>query len=42
MGFETFAQGNTYDGEYSDGKVHGQGKYVWHTGEYFDGQWQRG
>lgn len=42
MGFERFTNGNIYEGQYKKGKVHGQGKYTWVNGEYYDGQWVDG
>ena len=24
------------------GQVHGEGKYIWTTGEFYDGQWKKG
>ena len=36
-GFERFSNGNTYLGAYQLGQVHGEGKYIWTTGEYYDG-----
>ena len=42
MGYEKFHNGNTYHGEYKKGRVCGQGKYIWASGEFYDGQWLDG
>ena len=37
FGYERFSNDNIYECQYNDGKVHGQGKYVWASGEMYDG-----
>jgi len=41
-GYEVFKSGNTYKGEYSEGKVHGEGIYKWKDGQTYDGTWKQG
>ena len=37
------AQGtDTYSGHFTKGLPHGKGKYVWSTGEAYDGKWKNG
>lgn len=31
---------NEYDGEWRSGRLHGQGTFVWKTGERYDGEWK--
>lgn len=38
----TFENGSTYDGEWKDGKQHGQGINTWVDGSTYDGEWQNG
>ena len=32
----------SYSGEWLDGKMHGQGTYVWASGSLYDGEWREG
>ena len=34
--------GNTYQGEWRNGKMHGHGIYTWTTGDRFEGDWRDG
>lgn len=36
-GYEIFSNGNTYLGEYNDGKVSGRGLYVWTNHDTYNG-----
>lgn len=38
----TFADGSVYEGDFSDGKMHGKGRYQWaNTGHWFEGEYTR-
>ena len=39
---KTWADGTVYDGEWKDGKIHGQGKKTWADGTVYDGEWKDG
>merc|ERR1711970_1600369 len=41
-GLMTFPEGWTYDGEFKDGKFHGEGKFTWGPDNYFSGQFKDG
>jgi len=41
-GVDIFANGDTYNGMYKDGKPHGEGKYVWSNGSYYEGSFKNG
>jgi hypothetical protein len=34
--------GETYDGEWSNGKPHGQGAFTWANGDSYGGKWEKG
>jgi hypothetical protein len=36
-GFETFLNGDVYEGNYKFGKPDGIGKYTWHEGVIYEG-----
>ena len=36
-GYERYKNGNTYEGDFKDGKAHGGGIFQWSTGETYDG-----
>lgn len=38
----TYEDGSTYEGEYEDGKVHGQGTYTWSDGTVYEGSFESG
>ena len=38
----TFANGDIYEGQWQDGKMHGQGKYTFVSGAIYEGQWRDG
>ena len=42
FGKETYANGNAYEGEFQDGKKHGQGKKTWAGGGTYEGEWKDG
>ena len=35
-----FADGEKYEGEYKEGKRHGQGSYDYSDGERYEGEWK--
>jgi hypothetical protein len=37
-----FADGGTYEGEWSGGEMHGRGKYIYDDGETYEGDWIEG
>lgn len=37
FGIEIFPNGSTYEGEYYDGKPHGEGTFKWANGEIYSG-----
>jgi len=41
-GSHAYANGDTYAGEWKDGKKHGQGIYTWADGERYEGRWVSG
>ena len=41
-GTDTFSNGDTYTGEYVDGKPHGKGEYIWSTGQNYVGDFFKG
>lgn len=41
-GFEMYQNGNTYQGEYQNGKPNGKGVFSWMNGEVYQGQWENG
>ena len=41
-GTETFTDGDTYTGEWKDGKRHGQGTYTFADGTKRTGEWKDG
>ena len=40
-GIFTYDDGSIYEGEFEDGKVHGQGTYTWSDGTMYDGRRSR-
>jgi len=38
----TCPDGSVYNGEWEDGKRHGQGIYRYINGDYYDGEWKDG
>ena len=42
MGHETWPDGQTYDGEYIDGKKQGKGKLTWGDGSFYEGNFMEG
>ena len=38
-GLETWPEGSSYSGEYSDGLKHGIGIYKWSDGSLYEGSW---
>jgi hypothetical protein len=38
-GIFTYVNGDEYNGQWVNGKMHGRGKFVWSNGEVFDGDW---
>jgi 1-phosphatidylinositol-4-phosphate 5-kinase len=36
------ANGDSYEGNWKDDKMHGRGKFSWGTGEEFDGEFKEG
>ena len=34
--------GNTYQGQFKDGKCHGLGEYTWVSGASYKGEWLNG
>tara|TARA_Y100001934_G_scaffold229829_1_gene277085 strand:+ start:1319 stop:1774 length:456 start_codon:yes stop_codon:yes gene_type:complete len=38
-GAHAYANGDTYVGEWEDGKKHGRGTYTWADGERYEGRW---
>ena len=36
----TYPDGSKYEGEWKDGKQHGQGTYSWHDGDQYVGEWK--
>ena len=38
LGYEY--NGNKYEGEWKDGKKHGQGTYTWSNGDVYEGEWK--
>ena len=38
----TYDDGSTYEGEFEDGKVHGQGTYTWAGGRMYEGAFESG
>jgi hypothetical protein len=41
-GYERYPNGNKYIGDFNMGKANGFGKYIWKTGETFEGSWING
>ena len=41
-GFEHFAKGDQYKGEYKNGKFDGKGKYIWTNGSCYEGSFIEG
>ena len=41
-GSHVYANGDSYAGEWKDGKKHGQGIYTWADGERYEGEWDSG
>ena len=42
VGAHAYANGDTYAGEWKDGKKHGQGIYTWADGERYEGEFVDG
>lgn len=38
----TYSNGDVYEGEWKEGKRHGQGKITWPTGVVYEGNWKEG
>ena len=38
-GRATWADGNSYEGDFSANRIHGQGTYTWLDGRTYSGQW---
>lgn len=36
-----YANGDEYNGAWSQGRKHGKGVYTYSDGDYYDGQWAR-
>ena len=36
----TFENGNVYEGDFADNKLHGKGKYTWPNGNVYEGDWR--
>ncbi len=41
-GAAVYSAGGKYDGEFKDGKPHGQGSYSWSSGQKYDGEFKAG
>ena len=41
-GADIFANGDTYNGEYRNGKPHGKGVYTWKNGSHYEGEFKNG
>ena len=39
---ERYSNGNRYEGDFSNGKPHGNGVYSWANGEVYEGEWDKG
>ena len=42
QGIQFLNDGGKYEGEYKDGKYHGQGTYTWSDGTKYVGEWKDG
>jgi hypothetical protein len=42
QGTDSFQNGDTYTGEYVDGKPHGKGEYIWSSGQNYVGDFSKG
>ena len=42
QGTDVFCNGDSYTGEYVDGKPHGRGEYNWVTGACYSGEFYKG
>mgnify|MGYP001131685251 CR=1 FL=1 len=38
-GILSYADGDRYEGEWKNGKMHGKGVYVYANGDRYDGEW---
>ena len=41
QGIKTWRDGDSYSGQWKDGRKHGFGKYTWADGRSFSGSWQK-
>ena len=41
-GTDTFANGESYTGDFENGKAHGKGEYLWPTGAQYVGDFEKG
>lgn len=41
-GLHRFPNGDVYEGEFLDGRMHGYGRYRWSNGSKYEGEYQRG
>mmetsp|Transcript_36456 Transcript_36456/g.66341 ORF Transcript_36456/g.66341 Transcript_36456/m.66341 type:complete len:284 (+) Transcript_36456:526-1377(+) len=42
IGRKVYPTGNSYEGQYEDGKRSGQGKYTYASGDVYEGEWKEG
>ena len=42
QGIQFLNDGGCYEGEYKDGKYHGQGTETWSDGNKYEGEWKDG
>ena len=42
QGIQFLNDGGCYEGEYKDGKYHGQGTYTWSNGGKYEGKFKHG
>ena len=42
QGIQFLNDGGCYEGEYKDGKYHGQGTETWSDGDKYEGEWKDG
>ena len=39
---KTYSDGAVYEGEWMEGKPHGEGKRTWSDGAVYEGEWRKG
>ena len=42
FGKYTYLDGEKYEGDWRNGKYHGQGTYTWKDGQKYEGEWDNG